>query len=195
MSLSQNYKKYRWFFTTNNKLVIGGKNAEQNDFIMGEIKKDKNDFVVMHTAHPGSPFSIILEDINKVKKEDIEECAIFTGAFSRAWKEGKKNTRVHIFGSKDVYKTKGMKEGTWGVRGKIKEIEVSLELALVKQNNLYKAVPLKNLQKEKILLKVIPGKEDKTLVVTKILKLIDEKKSKREELLSALPAGGIKICE
>ena len=32
--MEKDYKKYRWFFTSSDNLVIGGKSAEQNEEIM-----------------------------------------------------------------------------------------------------------------------------------------------------------------
>src|SRR3989344_3104025 len=108
-SIEENYKKYRWFFTSSNKLVIGGKSATQNDELLKELKKSNKDFIVMHTSEPGSPFSIIISDIKKVAKSDIEETAVFTGCFSRAWRIGKKKTTIDIFKLSQVYKFPQMK--------------------------------------------------------------------------------------
>ena len=79
----EKYKKYRWFFTSAGKLVIGGKSAEQNDELLLGIKNFEEELIVMHTAEPGSPFSVIMSEIKKISKKDLEECAIFTGCFSR----------------------------------------------------------------------------------------------------------------
>ena len=91
------YEKYRWFFTSSNKIVIGGKSAEQNEDIMRNIE---NEDVVMHTSSPGSPFCII----SSPSEKDIEEVAIFTACFSHEWKKGKKTSEVHIFKGEQVTK-------------------------------------------------------------------------------------------
>ena len=87
-----NYQRYRWFFTSSEKLVIGGKNALQNEEILRKLKTQRQDFKVMHTVEPGSPFAVILTDSKSLKNSDIEECAIFTASFSRAWRSQKKKT-------------------------------------------------------------------------------------------------------
>ncbi|HDI03158.1 MAG TPA: DUF814 domain-containing protein, partial [Candidatus Pacearchaeota archaeon] len=51
------YEKFRWFFTSSGKLVIGGKNAEQNEKIINEMLEDND--VVLHTKARGSPFCVI----------------------------------------------------------------------------------------------------------------------------------------
>lgn len=88
-----------------------------------------------------------------------------------------------------------MKVGTWGVKGKIKRQSVPLELVLTKQENKLRAVPefvVKN--KKDILLKIRPGKIDKQEMLPKFQILLNESFS-QEELLSALPSGGVTIVK
>lgn len=189
----KDYQKYRWFFTSTDKLVVGGKNALQNEELIRRLKTTKKDFLGMHTADPGSPFAFILTDERLVKKTDIEECAIFTASFSRAWKEKKKKTEVHIFHLSQLYKTKIMKIGTWAVQGAIEKTLVNLGLVITKQKSRLRAVPENTVKiKKDILLKIIPGKIDKQLMLPKIQINLDEE-FLQEELLSALPSGGIKV--
>ena len=127
------HEKFRWFFTSSGKLVIGGKSAEQNEEV---IKKhlDKND-LVMHTYMPGSPFAVIKAGEEKVQESDIKETAIFTASFSRAWREGKKNVEVHIFKPEQIVKEKRSKKGSFTVLGEIQNVKAELKLALTFQNN------------------------------------------------------------
>jgi hypothetical protein len=193
MSLSKDFKKYKWFVTSNGVLVVGGKSAVQNDELMKVVKESGKDYLIMHTSSAGSPFCVIVSDVDKVKKSDIGECAVFCGCFSRAWREGKRKTKVHLFKSSKVGKLKGMKVGTWGVLGKVKEINVELKLVLTKQKNVYRAVPEKSAKV--VLMMICPGKIDKRKVVNKIKELLKDEKVKEDELLSALPAGGVRICK
>lgn len=185
-----NYKKYKWFFTSSKKLVIGGKNAIQNEELLHLIKKEGKNFTVMHTSTPGSPFSIILEDSKKADKQDIEEAAIFTACFSQAWKSGKKRADVDIFNISQLSKPGKAKIGTWQVSGKTETISVPLELYLVKQESLLRAVP-ENTAKAP-LFKILPGKIDKKDLLAKI-QIETKLNLTKEEILSALPAGGIKL--
>lgn len=188
------YKKYRWFFTSTGKLVAGGKSSKQNDELLGILKGLKKDYFVTHTTKPGSPFCVILEDKINVKENEKEEAAIFTGCFSKAWKAGERKTPVDIFTLKQVYKTKEMKEGTWGVKGEIKRKIVLLELALTRQRGVLRAVPTETVKnKKEIFVKIIPGKIDKKEMTTKIQVEVSEHFSE-QELLSALPSGGIAIA-
>jgi len=189
------YKKYKWFYTLSGKLVVGGKNASQNDILLKRLTSSKDELIVMHTAEPGSPFTVIIAESNKVSKKDIEECAIFTACFSKAWKTGKDSAEVHIFSSKNIYKSKEMKSGTWGVAGEVKKVSVLLSLVLVKQESVLRAVPeISVKQKKDILLKIYPGKIQKEDLLPKLAVELDNHFS-QAEILAALPAGGVKISK
>ncbi|MBS3089023.1 DUF814 domain-containing protein [Candidatus Pacearchaeota archaeon] len=187
----ENYQKYKWFFTQSKKLVIGGKSAEQNDELLKFLKNKSEDYIVMHTHAPGSPFSVILAPIEEIKKEDLDETAVFTASFSRAWKLNKKKAVIDIFKLSSLNKTKMMKTGTWGVKEKLSSKIVSLELVLAKQNNILRAVPEQSAKT--FFLKILPGKIDKTKIIPEIQKHIP--KSTAEEILQALPTGGIQISK
>ena len=147
----------------------------------------------MHTEEPGSPFAIILTD-KKHSPSDLEETAIFTASFSRAWRSGKKKAVVDIFSSKQIFKTSSMKIGTWGVKSIIKRISVPLALVLTKQKGKLRAIPEISINpKDAVLLKISPGKIDKTKMLPQIQALLP--KISKEEILSALPSGGIKVVK
>ena len=133
----KDYRNYRWFFTSNNVLVVGGKSDEQNELVLKHFLKP--DFTVMHTSKPGSPFMVIQTD--KPTKKDLDETAIFTAAFSKQWKNGNKKIDIDIFKGEQVYKIKSMKLGTFGVKGDKQTKKVKPELVLIIQKGKIKAVP------------------------------------------------------
>ena len=193
--LKQSYRKYKWFLTSSGKLVLGGKSATQNDELLHKVTKSGKELVVMHTSHPGSPFTVILADANKLSKKDLHECAVFTGSFSRAWKQHKQKIDVHIFLSSQLYKNKEMAVGTWGVSPKVEKMDITLELVLTKQKGILRAVPRESVKsKSQLLLVVSPGKVDKQDLLPKLSMALKDAFS-QEEILSALPAGGVKILK
>lgn len=147
----KDYEKFRWFFTSSNKLVIGGKSAEQNEMLLKE-HLDCND-IILHTKSPGSPFCIIK---GKTTEKDIKEAAIFCACFSQGWKKQRKALEVHIFKGEQLTKGKGMKIGTFAVRGHVKKAKVKLELWLGMQNGKLRGAP-KSCLKEP-LIKLEPGR-------------------------------------
>lgn len=184
------WKRYKWFYTKSRKLVVGGKSAEQNDTLLRELKATKKEYIIMHTKSPGSPFCAILAPIKEVIPSDIQECAVFTGCFSRAWKQGLKKTNVDMFSLSQINRNSGMKSGTWSVNGKIQTYTVKLELVLTLQQKIIRAVPKITAKISEIISYVYPGKIDKVEAV-KTVEMKEINELNKEQLLSALPAGGV----
>jgi len=119
--------KFRNMTTNSGKIVFAGKDSESNEEIIKQVSG--NEFV-LHTKAPGSPFVNIKEDNKKVNNKDIKEAAVFCARYSRDWKKNQKDVEVHLFRGTDVYKNKGMKLGTFGVKKfkiiKVKKKEIDL---------------------------------------------------------------------
>ncbi len=187
------YKKYRWFFTSSGKLVVGGKNAEQNEELVEKILSGKKKYIVMHTASPGSPFSFIIGEIKDLIKSDFEETAIFTACFSQVWKTKGKKFDVHIFTTSQIYKNRGMSKGTFGVLGEIQNKKAELKLFLIVQDGKLRTTPFDKLK----IAKITPGNLTKEQATEKIRRILKEKNLlfAKEEIMQALPAGNINVKE
>jgi hypothetical protein len=194
--LEEHHTQYRWFLTSTKKICIGGKSATQNDELLKRLKRDFNDhdFTIMHTAEPGSPFSAILADPNKINAQELKEQACFTGSFSRAWRDQKKIMQVDQFMLSQCYKTSNMKTGTWGVKGTRKNHSIRPELTLTRQNKILRAVPEKSItaMKDKLLI-LTPGVNDKKDMLAKIQLELPKENLNQDELLAALPPGGVSV--
>lgn len=79
------YERYRWFFTSDGYLAIGGRDAASNSAIVRK-HLEKND-KIFHGDIFGSPFFII-KDAENVPDRSMNEIAHATVCFSRAWREG-----------------------------------------------------------------------------------------------------------
>ena len=185
------YHKYRWFFTKSGKLVYGGKSAEQNEEVVRNLIKSKKNRIIMHTKIPGSPFAVIDDYVGSVTLKDMDEMAIWTACFSRAWRNGLKKTIVDIFLSEQLVKKSGMSVGTFGVIGKIDKVTVELKLALCKQKDVLRAVPLESCNGKKLGV-IIPGNIPKEEFVKQ---MSDKLKTDKEEILNALPTGGFGVVK
>ena len=104
--------RLREFETSSGKKVLAGKDAGSNEELIGQVEAKED---VFHTAKPGSPF-VNIKGRGNVK--DRKEAAIFCAAKSQDWRDNKRDVVVHWFKGKDVYKEKGMKTGTFGVKKK-----------------------------------------------------------------------------
>jgi hydroxymethylpyrimidine pyrophosphatase-like HAD family hydrolase len=185
-SNSEDFKKYRWFITSSKKVIVGGKNSEQNESLIKNLIQSENDYIVMHTKRPGSPFTIL--PTSTPTEEDIDETAIFTACFSQAWKAKAKKISVDIFKTSSIYKRKGMKQGTFGVKKIMQNKIVEPKLYLTKQKSVLRAIP----QEKKNAITIIPGNISKEKIAEQIAK---ELKIKKEEVEQALPAGNSQIVK
>ncbi len=186
----KDYRNYRWFFTSNNVLVVGGKSDEQNELVIKNFLRPN--YIVMHTSKPGSPFMII-QSKNPTKK-DLDETAIVCASFSKQWKNNKKQIEIDIFKGEQIYKIKSMKTGTFGVKGDKKIKKINPELVLVIQKGKLRAVP--KTSKSKSLVEVKPGKLSKEQAVEKIAKIIKDKHHfpiTRQEIMQAIPSDKLSV--
>jgi predicted ribosome quality control (RQC) complex YloA/Tae2 family protein len=79
------YERYRWFFTSDGLLAIGGRDASSNSSVIRKhLEKDDK---VFHAEIVGSPF-FILKNNSDDTVSSIMETAHATVCFSRAWREG-----------------------------------------------------------------------------------------------------------
>ncbi len=79
------YERYRWFFTSDGLLAIGGRDTSSNSSVIRKhLGKDDR---VFHAEIVGSPF-FILKDSEDEMTSSITEVAQATVCFSRAWREG-----------------------------------------------------------------------------------------------------------
>lgn len=87
------YEKLRWFVTSDNFLVIGGRDANTNEAV---VKKylDNND-IYLHSDIHGASSVVIKTEGNEVNDNTLKESAIFAASFSSAWSKN--------YGTQDVY--------------------------------------------------------------------------------------------
>ena len=79
------YERYRWFFTSDGMLAIGGRDAASNSAVVRKhLGKDDK---IFHGDIFGSPF-FILKDAQNASNTSMNEVAHATVCFSRAWREG-----------------------------------------------------------------------------------------------------------
>ena len=114
--------------------------------------------------------------------------------FQSSGKMREKKIEIDIFKGSQIYKTKEMKKGTFGVKGDKETIKVKPELVLIIQKGKIKAVPSNG--KEKILAKINPGKLTKEQAVEKIAKIIKDKfhfPVHKDEIMQAIPSDKISV--
>ena len=80
------FERYRWFYTSDGILAVGGRDSSSNSAIIRKyVEKDDK---VFHAEINGSPFFILKDRNEKIMPLSIAETSHATVCFSRAWKEG-----------------------------------------------------------------------------------------------------------
>ncbi|MEW6044432.1 MAG: ribosome rescue protein RqcH [Thermoproteota archaeon] len=79
------FERYRWFYTSDGLLAIGGRDSSSNSAIIRKqlTKSDK----VFHAEIFGSPFFVLKDVPESIPFDSINEVAQATVCFSRAWRE------------------------------------------------------------------------------------------------------------
>jgi len=96
------YERYRWFFTSDGLLVIGGRDAASNSAVVRKHlgKNDK----IFHGDIFGSPF-FILKNAQNASDTSMNEVAHATVCFSRAWREGMYGVNAYWVNPEQVKKS------------------------------------------------------------------------------------------
>jgi len=121
------YERFRWFHTSDGFLVIGGRDAEDNEAIV-EKYLDRGDRF-FHTQAHGGPATVLKatgpsesysEDV-EIPDRSREEAAQFAVSYSSVWKEGRFAGDVYEVGHDQVSKTpesgEYLEKGGFAVRG------------------------------------------------------------------------------
>jgi predicted ribosome quality control (RQC) complex YloA/Tae2 family protein len=87
------FEKYRWFISSDDKLVVAGKDATSNEVLVKKYTEPTD--IVLHAEVSGAPFVVIKTGGEEPSKQCLYEAGEFAASFSRGWREG--------FGSVDVY--------------------------------------------------------------------------------------------
>lgn len=183
------WEKFRWFYSSEDVLVVGGKSAESNDNLLkNHLGKGE---IVFHTEDPGSPFFVIK---GYAGKKTLRETGIAAASYSQGWKKGLRKMSVMYCVSEQLHKRKGMKIGTWEVRGKRKTMSVKLEIAVgVTKDGKMIGGPVDAIRrKADKFVKIRPGGKSKDKVIKDIVKRID---NDEKEIVKFVPAGKSKIIK
>ena len=120
------YERFRWFHTADGYLVIGGRNAEQNEEIVTKYL-DKHDRF-FHTQAHGGPVTVVKAAGPSEPSEPVdfpettlEEAAQFAVSYSSTWKEGRYAGEAYAVDPDQVSKTpesgEYIEKGSFVVRG------------------------------------------------------------------------------
>lgn len=197
------YEKHRWFISSDNTLVVGGRDANSNELI---VKKylDPNDIYLHADIHGASSVSIKLNG-EELNENIIKESGEFAASFSSAWSMGFTTQDVYWVHPDQVTKTpesgEFLKKGSFVIRGHrnyIRSARVRLGIGIVDyEGKRIMAGPVDALEAHCdnfVVLK--PGFTKKEAIAKKILHKINEDELiTLDDIIRVLPSGKCDIDE
>ncbi|GBH35041.1 fibronectin-binding protein [Nitrosopumilus zosterae] len=202
------YERYRWFFTSDDLLAIGGRDAASNSAVVRKhlVKNDK----IFHGDIFGSPF-FILKEAQNAPDRSMNEVAHATVCFSRAWKEGMYGVSAFWVNPEQVKKSapsgEFLPKGSFTIEGQrnfIKSDTLKLAVGIIPQDDDYVLTcgPPDPIKKKSICYAIIePHGLELVDVAKKIriefLKMYEDivKKINLDEFVRVLPSGKSQIKE
>lgn len=195
------YEKFHHFVSENNRMMIGGRNAQQNDILVSKKMEDSDLF--FHADIQGGSVVLLKDGINATEDEK-REAAQFAASFSNAWKNA--NAAVDVYCARKDQLTKNISGGfvgsgafaILGEREWFRSTMLGLKIGIVieegKENKVKKVimapeVAKKNLD-QKISLFPAHAGYDKGQLVKMISKKLEVHP---DELLEVLPNGKSKV--
>lgn len=91
------YERYRWFISSEDFLVIGGRDVRTNEILVKKRLEPSDIFV--HADVHGAPVVIVKSDGKEIPETTKREACLFSVSYSRLWKGG--------VGAGDAYWVKG----------------------------------------------------------------------------------------
>ena len=203
------YERYRWFFTSDGILAVGGRDSSSNSaLIRKHMEKDDK---IFHAEINGSPFFILKDRSEVLMPLSIDETAHATVCFSRAWQASAYGLNSFWVMPDQVKKSaptgQSMGKGSfmiYGTRNFIKVSSLKLAIGIIKADESFLLVcgPPEPIKKQCVCYAVIePGGS----VISDVAKQIRAEFHKTDEnfrklftiddFVRALPTGSSKVTE
>ncbi len=204
------YERYRWIFTTDGLLAVGGRDASSNSAVVRRHLTDND--IVFHAEIHGSPF-FILKNTNGDELNSINEIAQATASFSNAWREGLVAIDAYWIHAEQVKKAapsgQFLPKGSFVIEGKrnyVKGIELKLSVGLVRTKQMIKVMcgPPVSVKKNSLVYVLITKDNYSTSDAAKKIKMEFVKNTNTEisefakdldldDIIRVLPSGGCKV--
>jgi predicted ribosome quality control (RQC) complex YloA/Tae2 family protein len=170
------YHRFRWFFTSDGTLVLGGKDASQNEELVKRYMEGRDRFV--HADVHGASVVIV-----KGETERMDQVAQFAASYSGAWRSGHFSADVYAADPSQVSKTPESGEyvsrGSFVVRGEREYFrDVPLAVSIGLQQSPEIAViggpPAAVSERAGIFVTLKPGEFEPNDIAKKVLRILRE---------------------
>ncbi len=126
------YERYRWFFSTEGFLVIGGRDADTNEDLVKKYLEPRD--VFLHADVHGAPAVVVKSQGKEISEATLSEAAQFAVSYSSIWKQGLGSGRCYWVYPKQVSKTpesgEHVPKGAFIIKGERHYLESAALLAI-----------------------------------------------------------------
>jgi predicted ribosome quality control (RQC) complex YloA/Tae2 family protein len=202
------YERFRWFYSTDGFLVLGGRDADSNEEIYTKYL-ERRDYA-MHTDAPGAPLTVIKTEGELVPEQTLLEAAQFAVSYSSVWKGGLVAADCYLIKGDQVSKTpesgEFLKKGAFVIRGERRYFkDTPLGLAVGIAEGVLIGGPVAAVRpKADPVVEIEPGELNADDLAKRIYRQFSEKVEERaflksvasvDQILQFLPPGGSRVKE
>ena len=202
------YERFRWFFSSDGFMVLGGRDADGNEEIYTKYLERRD--LALHTDAPGAPLTVIKTEGEIVPESTLQEAAQFAVSYSSVWKGGLVAADCYMIKGDQVSKTpesgEFLKKGAFVIRGERTYFkDTPLGLALGIADGVLVGGPVSAVKpKADPVVEIEPGELNADDLAKKIYRQFSEKVEDRaflkavasvDQMVQFLPPGGSRIKE
>lgn len=192
------YEKFRWTFSSQGFLILGGKDARQNEVLVKKYLESKDIFA--HSDVPGGSVVIVKSNNQEIPEKTKEEAVAFAVVYSKAWKAGLSSADGYWVYANQVTKSPPSGEYLgkgafmiYGERNYVRNIPLIIYLGVQISENSYKIIVGNELFVKKnaiTFVKLIPGKSKGKDLVKRIKELLLKRIDvKYHQIINSIPDG------
>ncbi len=190
------YEKFHWFRSSDDFLVVSGKDASTNDLLIKRHLEIPD--IVFHAEVHGAPFTVIKTDGRKVSETTLLEAAQAAASRSKAWSLGLASLDVYWVNTEQVsmkapsgeYMGKGQFMIT-GKRNYVRGVELKVAIGIQRGNDEVRFIagpPAAIKKQAEAYVELVPGKVSSGKLAKKIIEVLKSTSPEqlREKISQAL---------
>jgi predicted ribosome quality control (RQC) complex YloA/Tae2 family protein len=177
------FEKFRWFRSSDDFLVLGGKDATTNEILVKKHTEPVD--IVFHADVAGAPFVIIKTEGKTPPEQTILEAAQVAASYSKAWREMLHAVDVYWVRPDQLSKTppsgQFLEKGAFIISGKknyIRAVPLRVAIGITRDENRFSVIggPVESVKKQSsVYVEVVQGEHASSELVKQIRKLLVEK--------------------
>ena len=199
------YEKFHWFFSSDNLLVLAGRDAKTNEQLIKKYMLLED--IYFHADIQGAAHCVVKTSGKPVSEQTLREAAIFAAVYSKAWQQGLLTIDVYSVRPEQVSKKapsgESLATGAFMIYGKrrwFKNTPLKFAIGVEKVDEFYRIIsgPESAIEKRALLtFRIVQGQKKKSDVAKLIKERIEKKFGATiglDEIIRMLPSDNIAIA-